>query len=97
VNANFVLGTGATAGSGTYRISLPVTAKTLTGGFHLGSAFGNDTSANDGVDGVSRIGAGGGWDKAELMLENVLVTSSNPFIWAATDIISISITYEAAS
>lgn len=97
VNGNFVFGTGATAGSGTYRISLPVTAKTLSGGFHVGAAFGNDTSANNGVDGVSRIGAGGGWDKAELMLFNVLVTATNPFTWAATDIISFTITYEAAS
>jgi hypothetical protein len=97
VNGNFVLGTGATAGSGTYRISLPVTAKTLSGGYHVGSAFGNDTSAVNGVDGISRIGAGGGWDKAELMLDNVLVTASNPIAWAATDIISFTITYEAAT
>jgi hypothetical protein len=97
VNANLVLGTGATAGTGTYRVSLPVTAKTLTGGYHMGSAFGNDTSANNGVDGISRIGATGGWDKAEMMLDNVLVTNAAPFTWAATDIISITITYEAAT
>lgn len=98
VNGNIVFGSsGAGAGSGTYRVSVPVTAKTLTGGYHMGSAFGNDTSANNGVDGISRIGAGAGWDKIEMMLNNVLVTNAAPFTWGNSDIISFTITYEAAT
>lgn len=88
---------GAAAGTGTYRISLPVTAKTLTTGFHIGGAFGNDLSAADGVDGVSRIGASGGWDKVEMMLNNALATAAVPWTWANGDTFSLTITYEAAS
>lgn len=97
VNANVVFGTsGTNAGSGTYRISLPITAKTLTGGYHVGSAFGNDTSANNGVNGVARVGSTSGYDKAEMMLQDVLVTNSNPIAWGVSDILSITIIYEAA-
>jgi hypothetical protein len=97
LNVNIKFGTsGVNAGSGFYHISLPVVAKTLSAGNHMGSAQGHDNSASNAVDGVCRIGSGG-YDKAQLLLQDNLVSNSAPWTWAAQDQIHLSITYEAAS
>jgi hypothetical protein len=98
VNSVVVFGSsGAAPGSGTYRISLPITAATLSIGNYVGAVNALDDSANNGEDGVCRCGpASSGYDKVELFLAGDLVTNAVPWIWANNDAIYFSLTYEAA-
>ncbi|WP_242892419.1 hypothetical protein [Actinomadura litoris] len=98
VRANIKMGTsGVSAGSGTYRVSVPVVAKTLTIGNHQGSCENFDDSANDAHDGVCRITGGTSWNTVELIVNDVVWTSSSPFVLAANDYLGFTITYEAAA
>lgn len=97
VRVAVVFGTsGAAAGSGTYRVSLPVTAKTLTAGYHLGSSQVYDSSANNADAGVARIGGSAGWSVMEFLASGDLCTNAVPWTWANGDAIYLQITYEAA-
>ncbi|MFF5261372.1 hypothetical protein ACFY4C_20710 [Actinomadura viridis] len=97
VRGNIKAGTsGASAGSGVYMVSLPVTAKALSTGEYIGSAETFDASANNVRDGICRIRSAISWNKVELVTENTLWGSGGPFAWANNDAISFTITYEAA-
>lgn len=84
---------GAAAGSGTYRVSLPFTAKTLSVGRHVGSAYAFDASGNNAIDGVcySEIG---NWGVINLVLGGNLTTNTVPWTWAALDEIGFHIAIE---
>ncbi|GAA3957780.1 hypothetical protein GCM10023085_45360 [Actinomadura viridis] len=97
VRANIKAGTsGASGGSGVYMVSLPVAAKALSVGEHIGSAETFDASANNVRDGICRIRSATSWTAVEIVTENTLWGSSGPFAWANNDQLSITITYEAA-
>lgn len=87
--------TGLAVGSGRYRVSLPVTAKSLATGNHLGSSMCYDNSLDAYWDGICLIGSAD-YTKVELVSLNNNVSSSGPIPWASSDRIEITITYEAA-
>lgn len=96
VRATVKFGTsGTAAGSGTYEISLPVTAKTITTGRQQGTATFFDNSANDFGDGAVFID-NGATTKAKLSMDSTVVTNSAPWTWGASDQIDFTMTYEAA-
>lgn len=96
VRATVKFGTsGTAAGSGTYEISLPVTAKTISTGRQSGSATFFDNSASDFGDGVVFID-NGATTKARLSMDSTVVSNSAPWTWAASDQIDFTMTYEAA-
>lgn len=86
---------GVAAGSGTYRITLPVNASAGFVGLWAGQGLGYDSSAGTShqiqaaVNNASYIEL---WD----MSANSYVTASAPWTWAASDQIKLVITYEAA-
>jgi hypothetical protein len=97
VRANVKFGTsGASAGSGSYRISLPATAKTLTTGRHIGSAYAFDASGNNFIDGVS-ISTIDTWNEANLVLDGNVVTNTWPWTWTNLDAFGFTLLLEAAS
>jgi hypothetical protein len=87
---------GATAGNGIYMVSLPVPAKTLSVGNHMGSAETFDSSANNVKDGVCRIRSATGWNKIEMITEDTLWAHDGASPWANNDSVSWTIAYEAA-
>lgn len=90
-------GTTPTAGSGNYRISLPVTSRT-TNYFVCGSGYLRDDSAQEQRHFTAEVRVGG--TTATLFLEGTggayTVTDAVPWTWAASDIISGTLMYEAA-
>lgn len=98
--ARIQFGTGSTAGSGGYRVSLPVTAKGYAGQAPMGgSAIFYDTSTNtifsDGVvqmNGADMILWRNGAAASAYNVSNV-----SPFVWADGDFMSMSFMYEAVS
>lgn len=94
VHVDIRFGTGAAAGTGTYEVSLPV-AVNLAYSQAIGSGyiFDSSTSAYHLIVGL--------WDNATSLVNMVvegasLVTSSSPFTWADSDLISLTMTYEVA-
>jgi hypothetical protein len=86
---------GTAAGSGTYEVSLPVTAKTITVGRQQGSATFFDNSATDFGNGAVFID-NGATTKAKLSMDSTVVTNSAPWTWGANDQLDFTLTYEAA-
>lgn len=95
----FYVGTGASAGSGTYTIGLPVTAVTTAATIGTARLFDNSSGnayvgarvglANTGQASIQYTATWGG------TLQNVSATT--PWTWAAGDLIDGTIIYEAAS
>lgn len=89
--------TGVSPGTGNYRISLPVAARTISPAFYFGVGSAFDASANDAFDAVVRVGPTTNWNTAEIFVDSTTWSSAGPFVLAAGDSIGFSITYEAAS
>jgi hypothetical protein len=81
---------GTAAGSGVYRVSLPVTAK------FAGEVIG-DWQAYDGAS-AWRVGTlvSDTTTRAYMMFESFFVTNAAPWAWSTSDFIRFSFTYEAA-
>jgi hypothetical protein len=88
-------GTGISAGSGYYRIGIPVTASGSAGG--VGSAWMYDASAGARQLGTLTLAA---TTYCEIILTGAsgfpAVQDNSPWTWAADDTITVSGTYEAA-
>lgn len=87
---------GAAAGSGTYRISLPTPAKALVvTGQMSGTCYGFDVSANNSNSGVCVIDS---TDTSRIIptLAGNWVTGAAPWTWGNNDELSYSVVYEAA-
>lgn len=96
VRCNVKFGTsGSAAGSGTYRISLPAAAKTLSTGRHTGSAYAYDDSGTNFIDGVCIVDSGT-WDRVNLVVNNTLSTNAAPWTWTNLDAFGFTLVYEAA-
>jgi hypothetical protein len=102
VIANFRIGfgsSGAAAGSGSYRVSLPVAGNTAHNSKIAGTLYFGDNSAN-----VVRLGSSLFWISSttvSLRIDSTSaalyeVTNSNPWTWANDDAISGMFFYEAA-
>lgn len=90
-------GTSGTAtGSGTYRVSLPVTARTLSVGGHFGVGEVYDASADNIIDAFVRSNSGTGFSVVEFIQDGTLWSSSSLGI-QVNDAFGFSITYEAAT
>ena len=97
--AYFAFGSSGTSnGSGDYRVSLPVTAKTSSNsGIIMGPVWMYDSSATAGFDGIGQLitsttmgilkGVG---------TSPITINATNPFTWAANDQIRVFFIYEAA-
>ena len=97
VEVILIFGSGMSAGSGFYEISLPVTARTQANGRRTGSAYTWDNSGSgDFADGVAFINSGA-TDRVRLSIDSSVVGHNAPWAWAANDEIGLTITYEAAS
>lgn len=101
--ARFTFGTsGVNAGSGAYRISLPVSAETSTGlNFVTGSYWALDSSTNGVNIGITMVG--GTATDVRLFYPatwpngaSVEMASTAPWTWAASDQLRASFTYQAA-
>ena len=90
---------GTSFGSGTWLISLPVTAVAgITGGFPVASAFLLDSSPYAAYIGQAQLTS---TSTARLVYQKVtgeqgVVTPTTPFTWATGDTIVLSGSYEAA-
>lgn len=85
---------GVAAGTGDYRVSLPVTAAARSGAV-FGQGFIFDDSASTAELCVARYQS---TTTVDLIIGSAteVVTNANPWTWAANDYITISGTYEAA-
>lgn len=85
---------GEAAGSGDYRVSLPVTAVARSGAV-FGQGFLYDDTASTAALCVARYQS---TTTVDLIIGSAteVVTDANPWTWAANDYITISGTYEAA-
>lgn len=88
---------GVAAGTGNYRVSLPVTARDISPVFFQGAASGFDNSGSDVLSGTARCGSVSGWGAVEIYLDSTTLSSTGPFVLAANDSFGFSISYEAAS
>lgn len=86
-----------TAGSGQYLISLPVATGTSVGAGvdAMGAGLVFDNSASN-VTQATYYVAGTGTTTMAAFANNAQVTSSSPWVWAASDYLSWTITYETA-
>ena len=92
--AEFAFGTGANAGSGSYRVSLPITA--LNALNVVGSGWLYDSSANRLETCVVRLGATTyAWLYATAT-NTYQTQNAQPWTWAQGDAINFFIVYEAA-
>jgi hypothetical protein len=87
---------GTAAGSGTYRLSLPVTPATPTVSQIVGSGSVRDSSSGNSVL-VSAINGSGDTFITMNAEGAVAVGSAAPFAWSTQDSIGIEFTYEAAT
>ena len=90
---NITFGTGMTAGSGTYNISLPVPP--VQNGANLGAAMIWDTSAGQLFTAVARL-SGATAIISFSAVTNVNMTAAFPMIPAAGDQINLAFAYQAA-
>lgn len=92
-SGRILMGSSTTFGSGTYVISLPVTAAFAT--MYPGSAFLNDSgTATNRRPAVTVLNTTS--DFTLYAPTGGVVNPTNPFTWAQSDVIMWSITYEAA-
>jgi hypothetical protein len=93
--AQITFGTSGTAtGSGTYRVSVPATIDSAWWGHTIGNAVLIDT----GTPYPRSVSVGADGTYVEMYSEaSAAVTHAVPFSWAASDIIRITGTYEAAA
>ena len=95
VDVRIAFGTGASAGSGAYSISLPVTAANVN--CLIGNWFGQDQSSGARQTGLMFTGS---TTQASLTYTAAsgfpLVGNSTPWTWSNSDLIWASMTYEAA-
>lgn len=89
-------GTNLTAGSGTYEVSLPVTARTQSTGRRTGPAYAWDDSASNMADGIVYIDESA-TTKVRFCIDSNVVTAAAPWTWADGDQLGFTLTYEAAS
>lgn len=92
--ARLVFGTGAAAGTGSYRVSLPVTAVTRTGAV-FGQGILYDDSASTAALTVCKFVS---TTTVEMLIGSAteVVSDANPWTWAQSDYITLSGMYEAA-
>lgn len=91
--ARIAFGTsGTAAGSGGYRVSLPVDAARATA---LGSGFLSDSSTGN-IRVCSVVRAALNVSAARLLVTDAEVTNAAPWAWAASDTITVNFMYEAA-
>jgi hypothetical protein len=86
---------GVAAGSGTYRVSLPVDAAYLSAAA-IGSGWVFDSSVTT-YKPVTVVYAGSSLANLVSDSSTGLVTNAIPWIWAASDVIALNLTYQAAS
>lgn len=101
--AQLVLGSTSTVGTGLHIISLPVAARTGTGASPWGTAFIEDQSA--GAQYIALVGRHTGGTDMNFRVVRLTAASNNdvelahethPFTWASGDRILAQLTYEAA-
>lgn len=92
--ATFTFGTGAAAGTGSYQISLPITAKNALN--VVGSGWLYDSSANRLETCVVRLGATTYAWCYQTATSTYQTQAAQPWTWAQGDVITIFGTYEAA-
>jgi hypothetical protein len=96
VHAQVVIkfGSGSSAGSGIYEISLPTPARSQSVGRRTGSAYAYSHS-NDFEDGVCFIEPAA-TDKVRVSIGGTVVTNTAPWAWTNGDELGFNIVYEAA-
>jgi hypothetical protein len=91
--------TGASAGTGEWRMSLPFTAATVTDQAWLGSVYMNDASAGASGHfiGTAVVASGGTYATFYGGNAAAQVTGTTPVAWSPGDAIRWEVTYETAS
>lgn len=91
--------TGASGGTGGYRLSLPFTAATVTDQAWVGSCYVNDTSAGASghFNGSCVVASGGTYAEFYAGSAGAQVSGAAPMTWNPGDSIRFEVTYESAA